>query len=1050
MVVLWTVLLAGHVGIHAQSLSIKAFATADGLAHNTVHRIVRDSRGFLWFCTGGGLSRFDGYVFTNFGTEQGLPDASVTDLLETRAGEYWVATAAGLARFDPRGRPDRGVRSENAATTPSPMFAVVAPENGDRRGRAITVLLEGADGTIWAGTNDGLYRLERSKGLGSLRSVDVHIPNEFPQQRIITDVLEDARGSLWIATPAGLYRRWPDGTSARYTTTDGLPNDYLSDLLQDHEGQLWAGTLQDGFFGFSADASHAAPVVTRRYSYPGPSHGGLPTTWVNQLLETSDRRFWITTARGLVEFSPAADERHRFRAYAERNGLTDYNVTAITEDLDGNLWLGTTSSGAMKVTRGGFTTYGKKDGIETLNAFFEDRAGDLCFKGSVLGDARTSVFEGAILDLVKGEQAAFYTRMGCFDGEKFNWFKPLGVTRFGWDASWVLEDVTLQARNGEWWVGTSEGLYRYPASDHFAQVGVTHPSAVYTVKDGLAAPQVFRLFEDSRGDIWISTTSAAMRGLSRWDHATGHVLDLGKVPGIPSLRDDLPRAFGEDRSGGVWVGFNQGLARYAHGRFAFFTATDGLPPGAIMNIYLDHSNRLWLASDRGGLVRVDHVDETRPTFVSYTTAQGLSSNNTEVIAEDRGGYLYVGGARGLDRIDPTTGHVKHFTTADGLTPGLFRAAFCDRHGVLWFGMTGGIARLVPTTDTRTASPAVLIGGLRVRGEPQLVSALGEQRMSLPDLAPDRNQLQIDFLALAFGSGEVLRYQYRLEGADADWSALSEQRTVTYASLAPGRYTFNVRAVNSDGVVSDRPASIAFTILRPLWLRSWFLTLAALAVGLAVYSAHRYRLQRLLDMANMRTRIAADLHDDIGSNLTRIALLSEVANRTQAATRGGQVDGPLSSIAGIARESVGSMSDIVWAINPKRETLLDLTRRMRQHADEIFRLRGIGLRFEAGGKRDDLRLGIDVRRDLLLIFKEVVNNAARHSGCSQVDIDFHVEGTRLVLVVADNGRGFDSTQESQGEGLPSMKRRAQKLKGSLEITSRIGAGTRVTVSVPTPA
>jgi signal transduction histidine kinase len=339
--------------------------------------------------------------------------------------------------------------------------------------------------------------------------------------------------------------------------------------------------------------------------------------------------------------------------------------------------------------------------------------------------------------------------------------------------------------------------------------------------------------------------------------------------------------------------------------------------------------------------------------------------------------------------------------------------------------------------------------VRVSGEQQRVSALGERRMSLADLAPDRNQLQIDFLALAFGSGEVLRYQYRLEGADTDWSALSEQRTVTYANLRPGHYTFHVRGVNSDGLVSDRPASITFTILPPLWLRWWFLTLAALALGLVVNSAHRYRLARLLEMANMRTRIAADLHDDIGANLTRIAMLSEVASRTPASEQRRQAEEPLVSIASIARESVASMSDIVWAINPKRETLLDLTRRMRRHAEEIFTLRGMGLRFEARGEKEDRRLGIDVRRDVLLIFKEVVNNAVRHSGCSRVDIDFYVQGARLILVVVDDGKGFDMSTQSEGQGLLSIKRRVDKLKGSLEIISGHGAGTTITVSIPAP-
>jgi signal transduction histidine kinase len=567
------------------------------------------------------------------------------------------------------------------------------------------------------------------------------------------------------------------------------------------------------------------------------------------------------------------------------------------------------------------------------------------------------------------------------------------------------------------------------------------PIAVYGISDGLGASQVFRLFEDSRDHIWVSTTSSATSGLARWEPVLGRFRDLAGSPGLPSLKDDLARSFSEDRGGSVWIGFNTGLVRYANGKFQFFSEKDGLPPGAILDIHVDRSNRIWLASRDGGLVRVDQPEDVHPRFVSYTKAEGwLSSNNVEVIGEDASGLLYVGGGSGLDRFEPDTGRVKHFGSAEGLPPGQLRTAFRDRHGALWFGMTNGLARLVPATISRRAPPSILITGLRVGGIPRSLSALGEREMSLADLSAHENQLQIDFVAPGFGPGEVLRYQYRLDGADSNWSTLGDQRTVTYASLASGRYTFAARAVNSDGIVSPQTASIAFTILRPVWQRWWFVTLAMIVLGLTVHALYRRRVARLLEIANMRTHIATDLHDDIGANLTRIALLSEMAKQTRG-------EASLTSIARIARESVSSMNDIVWAINPRRETLLELTRRMRQHAEEVFTLRDIAVRFNAPDSADSPKLGMDVRRDLLLIFKEAVNNAARHSGCSAVDIELRVAGSRLVLIVADNGAGFDASRESDGQGLMSLQRRARRLGGTLDVTSSPGSGTRVTVNAP---
>jgi ligand-binding sensor domain-containing protein/two-component sensor histidine kinase len=1022
--------------IQAERLPIKTYTVADGLANNVVNKIVRDSRGFLWFCTNEGLSRYDGYRFTNYGTQQGLPHALVNNLLETREGEYWLASEGGLIRFDPRGTPSSQVIYANQATNSgTPMFTVVVPEDEDHRARAITVVYESRDGTIWCGTRKGLHRLDQSNGRLKLQPVDIGIPNEYPEQRFITDILEDSHGSFWIAAASGLYRRWPDGSAARYTKRDGLTNEYLQALFEDHEGRLWAGTRVGGFFRFVADVTHRPPVIAAHFS----QEEGLPTSWIAQLFESSDRRFWLATARGLIEFIPDGNAAGgRFHVYTTRNGLSYHAITALNEDAAGNLWLGN-NLGAMKLDRGGFVTYDAADGIVAMNAIFEDREHAMCFRGYILGDSHKSIFEGAKVDVISPDLGQFVLRLGRFDGHAFNWFLPDAWKEI--DKGWVGEGITLQARNGEWWIGAGLGLYRFPAEARFDGIKAAHPIAVYTTKDGLPGLQVFRLFEDSRGDIWISTTSALANGLARWERASETIRDLANNPSVAPFKGELARSFCEDQSGEVWIGSNTGLARFHHDKFTFFGANDGLPPGAIQYIYQDHAGRLWLASSRSGLIRVDRPTADKPMFVSYSTTQGLSSDNAEVITEDLLGHLYVGTGRGLDRFDAATGGIEHFTTADGLAAGGFLSAFRDHDGALWFGTEKGMSRFVPGLDRAAAPPPILIAGLQIAGVPQPVSALGEKAIALPNLAANQNQLQIDFLALDFTPGDVLRYQYKLEGADRDWSAPSEQRGVNYARLAPGRYQFFVRAVNSHGLMSSSPAVVTFTILHPIWQRWWFVLLAVLTIALMVYAFFRYRVSRILEVANIRAGIAADLHDDIGSNLTRIAILSEVAHsRLQGANAA--VDSPLKSIAEISRESVASMGDIVWAINPRRDTLLDLVQRMRRLATEVFSARGIVFEFRAPGSHDDSKLGANVRRDLFLIFKEAVNNIARHSGAKHVEIDLQVERTSIALTVRDDGGGFDPEKINEGQGLASMKRRAQNLGGDLTIASQGGTGTEL--------
>ena len=1038
---LLTILLLLPNFAQAERLPLKAYTVADGLPNNVINKIVRDSRGFLWFCTQEGLSRFDGYSFTTLGVDQGLPHAIVNDFLETRNGELWIATNAGLVLFNPKGEPAARVVYANDKAQPAPMFAVVIPEDEDRQARAVNVLYEDRGGTIWCGTMKHLYRLERHDDRFKLLSVDMETAGGHATEIFVYDLLEDRNGSLWVAASNGLFRRRNDGRIEHYTKRDGLPDDVIHDLLEDHQGRLWAATRLGGFFRFVADDTRRPPLVAEVYN----KRNGLPTDWVFQLLETSDHRFWIATNVGLVAFFPEGDEHgQRFRAYTKRHGLSFQEVTALNEDSGGNLWLGTNTAGAMKLVRDGFVTYGEQDGVNSVGVILADRAGGVCFRGYVLGDKHASIFEGGKVDLLHSGEITYWQTLGRYDGQRFTWFLPnvLKGKNFGW----VREGVTLQARNGEWWVAMHGQLYHFPAADNFSDLVKARPLAVYGEESTLGVPQIFRIFEDSQGRIWISSFDSDRNRLVLWEPGNQALNELSGAANLPSLKDDLARSFGEDRAGNIWVGFSTGLARYRDGAFTFFTTKDGLPPGSINYIYTDHAGRLWLGLSRSGLLRVDDPTTERPAFTSYMTAEGLSSNSVEVITEDLSGDIYAGTGRGLDRLDPTTGRIRHYTTEDGLVSGSFLAALRDRNGVLWFGTHNGLSRFVPGAHESAAPLPILISSLRVAGLQQSLSALGESNVRLPDLVADQNQIQIDFVGLSFGPGDVLHYQYKLEGTNANWSAPTEQRIVNYPSLAPGHYRFLVRAVNSDGVASQQPATVTFTILPPIWQRWWFITLIALMMILLVYAAYRYRMRRLIELERVRTRIASDLHDDIGSNLSLIAGLSEVL-RQQARQLDAQIAQRLSIIAHASRQSVEAMGDIVWAVNPKRDNVVDLAHRMRRFASDSLTARNIEFHFHAPNPNHKVKIDAETRREVFLVFKEGINNIARHSGCKSVEASLEIERGSIILKLSDDGHGFDEASVDHGQGLDSMRRRAEKLSGQYELSSRRGSGTTMILTAP---
>jgi signal transduction histidine kinase len=351
---------------------------------------------------------------------------------------------------------------------------------------------------------------------------------------------------------------------------------------------------------------------------------------------------------------------------------------------------------------------------------------------------------------------------------------------------------------------------------------------------------------------------------------------------------------------------------------------------------------------------------------TYNTARGMASNSILCIVADLQGRIYAGTGKGVDRIEPSTGHIRHFSSANGLAHGAFKSAFRDSNGSLWFATTQGLSRLVPTPDPPAARPRVLITDLRIGGDSYPMSQMGEARLSGLEVKPSGNQLQVDFVAIDYEPGDILRYSYKLDGADPEWSPPRSQHAVNYAVLSPGTYHFLVKAVTSDGGESPVPAQLDFTVLPPIWRRWWFEGLAMALMATAVFAAHRYRVAQAVSVERIRTAIATDLHDDIGSSLAQIAILSEVARvNANGAGRPGE---PLERVAILAREVVDSMGDIVWSIRSEAHGMESLIRRMREFALDLLSSQGIDFELRTPEMGKPAELSLQARRQVFLIFK----------------------------------------------------------------------------------
>jgi signal transduction histidine kinase/streptogramin lyase len=730
---------------------------------------------------------------------------------------------------------------------------------------------------------------------------------------------------------------------------------------------------------------------------------------------------WLATEDGIVRIGRDGVER-----FAAASGVA-FAVRVIAEDRDGNLWLGSRGAGLGRIDLAGLVSYTAGDERREITAIVEDRTGRLCVSG------------------VSPDGGRWF---GTLENNVLVPFVPDGTERLRY-WGWGWGQTFLQDRDGAWWLPTGEGLFRYPAAASCTALARLRPTTIYRRGSGLSADDIFRLFEDSEGNVWISTFDE----LHRWVRATGRVEDMTE------FGRRTPTAFAEDRAGGIWIGFYKGgLARYRRGVVEDFGDADGVPAGFVEALHVDRDGRLWIATRDSGLSRVDSPGDDRPVFSRPLDAEGLMQGAILALAEDRLGQFYAATGRGIIQFDGTLQRMRRLTTADGRASNLVRTALVDRTGALWFGTQQGLSRLVPRLTARPEPPPTLIHALRLAGVPRPIAQLGERDVGHIVLKPAGGRIEIEYGVASLAAGEIVRYQVRLEGADPDWLEPSSARSMVYPNLAPGSYRFLVRAVHADGRVSSQPATVAFTVLPPLWRHGWFVALVLLGLGLAVAVVHRQRVRRLLAIERVRTRVATDLHDDLGARLSRISILAEVA-RTRLGTAPEGAAQILDEVGATARELIHASSDIAWAVDPAHDDLRSLAVRIRRFASDMLDAQGVAWTFEAPAEGALARLSPEVRRHVLLIFQEAINNIARHAGASGVRLALYVRAHRLEAEIADDGRGFVAAAGSQasadgargaadaGRGIHNMLSRARDLRGHVRVTSAPGQGTRIHVSIP---
>jgi ligand-binding sensor domain-containing protein/anti-sigma regulatory factor (Ser/Thr protein kinase) len=1082
LLVILLMVLAGSVQeALAQRLPLRAYSTADGLAGDAISALLPDSRGFLWVGTFTGLSRFDGREFRTFGAADGLPHPMVNALLEDRDGVIWVATRAGLARIEPQGR-------------------AMSPVNlGDATTHNIRHVLQTKDGRVVAADKNNLYIFANERDRRSPTRIPVAFPTQPPpsleQFSGIEALTEGTDGDLWIGTSWGLVRRLRDGRMIPIRVRPTDKDDRIYDVAVDHAGRVWITHwgnahrphVHFGVYVLMPESFTAAPhtLTVSSSSSPSPSPSPsppreplqvrarliedardpntvpLPTRPDEAIYMTAggplgdarphithiaaDGTIWIPSEGGVLRIDTTDRGGHVTR-FSERNGLT-MPIYTVATDARGDMWLGARGQGLLRLEMDGFLTYAARDGLPRgeVEGIVEDRTGALCLTGN---------------DAANGSQW-----FGTFDpdgdptpdGGRLLRFMPRGTEHLHY-WGWGWRQLFLQDHTGEWWVPTGEGLFRYPASPSCTSMAKTPPKAIYTKRNGLPDDDIFRLFEDSRGDLWLSCGQFVVRWIRETD--TFEIVDH---------RPNSPTAFIEDAGHNIWIGFYRGgvgrWRRGADGRtgtLQLFEGRDGVPDGFVHLVYVDSRGRLWIGTNPGGLALIETPTADQPRVVPLPRDAAFASVGVASVIEDPQRRLYIGSYRGLVRFDAALAHARTFSTTD-ITSNGQHTGLVDRHGRVWIGTGLGLHRLDPRPDGQPLPPTIFIDSLRIGGVPQPLSLLGTQKVDGLTVDSESRRIEIGYGSPSLAPGETRRYQARLQGIDPDWGVETTNRTALYLNLAPGSYRFEARAVDADGVVSKQRAVVTFTILPPFWQRAWFRLLIGLIVLIAIYLAYRSRVRHLLALERMRSRIATDLHDDLGARLSRISILSEVAAR-RVSSDATSAERLLGEVGETARSLIEATADITWSVDPKQDDLGSLAARIRRFAADMLDARDIVWTLDAP-EDGAIKLSPECRRHVLLVFQEAINNIVRHAHARHVSLQLRVDGMRLEAEIHDDGRGFDAAKReaggnggngssgnngaspSDGYGLSNMASRARALGGTLTVTSEAGRGTGVHLMVP---
>ncbi len=1000
---------------------------------------------------------------------EGLSQSSVYDIVQDQKGFTWIATQDGLNRYD--GTSFEVFREEPFDTTS------ISSNN-------IPSLLCDMQGRLWVGSiNHGLNLYVPEKG--GFRHFKADGQKGSIESNFITALYQDPLGNIWVGTGSGLFRMKENGSDFTFDkiplvidASDTVPDKYVNAIVTDHRGNLWVGTF-NGLFRFTVAPDRA--TVTGWFSQ---KNNRLSDKIAFALTVDNHGNLWVAGKQGLDILINNAERTY---SVTSKDGLDGEYISALFTASNGDVWIGYMDRGVQVVRAFNNNAIEQKVVVESV---ISTPALQVLRFGSAISFWEDKITKGMIWT---GFNAAGLVRLVPVT-KHF-------VTNHLSDSPLESPFVTSLVRDpdGSVWIGTSTGLLNYnPVTNSYLTFQPSEflrnkNEANYITGIAIKDDRIFvashsDMFEIRKKDKKLNAIRIPVSSMVEGNHLrnlsndpNGRIIavlryrifeydpDNNSFKLLVKINDQkklTDRAFYlscyfADASGNHWVGSSTGLEYYPakSDPTSALPATFGHMPSDtnslrnqnILCIATDRSGNLWTGT-MNGLSRIDRTSG-RVKFVNFSSRNGLKNNVIYSILNDpRTGNLWVSTNNGLTEFSPLGFAVATYDLHDGLQSSEFNsyAAFQALDGELYFGGINGYSSFYPVKIMRdTTAPVVNISSITLNGN-RIVNLAELQKSKSIDLKYKDNSFAISFIGLHYVDPQKNQYAYRLEGFQDDWTYAGTTKQVNFSQLPPGKYIFRVKASNSDGQYSSMSDLFTININPPFHKTIWFYLLIALFIAAVLWGLHKYRLsmklEQVREVEKIRRATAADFHDELGHKLTIISWFAEILKK-KIGPEQLELRPHLDRIIEASGTLYHTMKDMLWAMDPDKDSVYDLYQQIREFGLELFD--NTGVLFEADNISDELKdriISPAHKRHVLLIFKEVMHNSLKHAHGTLTHFDLSRENGHLKFRFRDNGEGFKMNGGPVGHGLNNVKRRAGLINASINIKSE-GTGTVAELDLP---